>query len=46
MKYECGLAEIDRGKGWECPLGDPNETEIKECKDCAFARGREADHED
>lgn len=37
MKYECGLAEHDIENGWTCPIDNPNETQINDCKDCCFA---------
>lgn len=37
MKYECGITEQDRDNGWDCPMDNPNETEIDGCAECAFA---------
>lgn len=33
-KYECGLTEGKVEMGDTCPLDNPNETIIKDCKDC------------
>lgn len=41
MKFVCGLDERCREMGWECPLDDPNETEIDGCEDCVFAKDAE-----
>lgn len=41
MRYDCNLTETDEDSGYCCPLNDPNETLIEDCKDCAFAKERE-----
>lgn len=35
---ECGLTEHDVELGWVCPFDDSNETDIKCCEDCCFAK--------
>ena len=41
MRYDCNLTETDEDSGYSCPLNDPNEPLIEDCKDCAFAKERE-----
>lgn len=41
MRYDCNLTETDEDSGYSCPLNNPNETLIEDCKDCAFAKERE-----